>query len=292
MNEISEMMETVPPYMFGPEVTYEQILENMEIVDILPTPGACLKVKSNKGEKVFINICLSPLIPRLLIVPTTCGKNSFFFPKRYSKIRLETDKAGNQCKTFDIIINDQYFNEIKDKEDHRITLELFLLNNLPYTDLTINTETLIVLKNRKVMGTLQTQSIMVPKKEFETSVLYNLKSLITEIPSSPKTVCNNTITSVKLQNKNKELTRCNYVILKEPLNGIANNLIGLFQIPLGISSRDLIVLVDTDSIVITNNENKVLYNLCVPYTLNTDKTESFFDKDFMILRLNMPVHNK
>lgn len=108
---------------------------------------ACVKVKTPTGEKVFINVCSSPLILELISMPETYGENTYFFPKVYSKIRLETVKADNQCKTFDVIINDQYFNDIKNSNNLWEVLKRFLLQNLPYTDLTIDIKTLTILKN-------------------------------------------------------------------------------------------------------------------------------------------------
>ncbi|KAK2578049.1 hypothetical protein KPH14_008466 [Odynerus spinipes] len=276
----------------------KQLETKSKYIVVHPSPGSCIKTRLNTGEKVFLNVCTSTKIPppediteEKLFSLLDDETPAFAIPMSIGEERLEADKGGIPCITHDVIINKDYFEKCQTKQSFWLfTISVIMEGVSNKYNRCLDSKTCSVLKNRKVMGTLKPQRI--EDREVRKMPLQLPKPLIQEISSSSKIVHDNIITSVQSQNNHKEPSTRNYVILKEPSRGVINRLIGLFQIPKDVSTKDLIVLVDTDRVVVTANENKLAYDIGVPYTININEIESFFDKDLRVLRLNMPVYTK
>lgn len=265
---------------------------------IHPSPGCCLKVRLDTGEKVFVNVCVSTKVPppediteEKLLSLYDEENPAFTIPMSISEERLEVDKGGASCITHDVIINEDYLKKCQTVPSFWVFTVSSIMAGISYKfNRSLDMKTCILLKNRKVMGTLRPQRV--EDREARKTLPQPRKPLIQEISSSSKTISDSITTPVQLQNNYEETNTCKYVILKEPSEGVTNSLIGLFEIPKGISSKNLIVLVDPVRLVITTNENKFAYDICVPYTMKTDEVKSFFDKDLRVLRVNIPVYNK
>ncbi|KAF7410574.1 hypothetical protein HZH68_004955 [Vespula germanica] len=269
------------------EILKQQFETKPKCIIIHPLPGVCVKTKTDTGEKVFLNICTTTKIPE----PEDISEEKLISLLDEETPAYSIPMSGTLCVTHDVAINKNYFEKCQTKHSFWLFTISVIIEGVSHKfGRSLDSKTCIILKNRKVMGTIQSQRI--DDREARKVLPTPKKPLIQEISSSSKSDCNRSATVVSLQNNREEFTTNNYVILKEPLKGIARRLIGLFYIPKGVSSKDLNVLVDADHIIITTNENNFAYDVYIPYTIKLDETESFFDKDYRVLRLNMPIENK
>ena len=93
-----------------------------EPVIVIPVPGVVLKSKGRSGDKVFINICHSSLIPSLLpsaiqSTSRSASASNASFNIIVGHIRETTDKAGDKSRLIDVGINSERFKECMEATD-------------------------------------------------------------------------------------------------------------------------------------------------------------------------------
>ncbi|XP_029034575.1 PIH1 domain-containing protein 1 isoform X2 [Osmia bicornis bicornis] len=266
---------------------------------IQPTPGICIKAKTEDGEKIFLNICTSDKIPPAEDISDakffeilTDENPQFVIPMSIGNERLESDKGGTPCATYDIVINTTYFKKCQKKKNFLLfTISVIMDGVSNKFNKTINAEDYVILKNRKVIGKLQQHRIenREPRIPSQTK-----KPLIEEIKSPIKNLSEDQNKSNQLRNVSSESvsnSTLNYVLLKQPKKGMPTHLIGLFQMPKGITSKDVEVLLDEDRVVITVDKTGLTHDLSVPCIIDIEHVKCCLDKDLKVLRLDMPVKN-
>lgn len=262
---------------------------------IQPTPGICIKTRTDGGEKVFLNICTSDKIPppddisdAKLFEILSQESPEFVVLMSIGCERFETDKGGSPCLTYDIVINTTYFEKCqKSKNFLLFTISVIIDGVSNKFNRTLNTEDYVILKNRKVMGKLQQHRIEDRQPRTHTQIQ---KQLIEEIKIPAKDIHDKENRS-KLENISSDTVvglNQNYVLLKH-LKGISIHLIGVFQIPKGITRKEVDVLLDQDRIVITIDKTGLVYDLSVPYIINIPHAKCILDNNLRVLRLDMPV---
>ncbi|KZC09783.1 PREDICTED: PIH1 domain-containing protein 1-like [Dufourea novaeangliae] len=271
-------------------------LDSKPFFIIQPTPGICVKAKTDGGEKIFLNICMSDKIPAPEDLSDTKLDEllsdedpEFVLPMSIGSERLESDKGGSPCITYDIAINTTYCEKCQKKKTFMFfTIAIIMDGVANKFNKNLNRLDFVILKNRKVMGKLQPHRI---EDRGPRTHLQARKPLIEEIKSSTNEICTkeNIIDETESISSESINSKLNYVLLKQPLKGAATNLIGLFDMPKGIIGKDVEVLLDEDRIVITADKTGLTYDLSHPYTINVASVKCFLDKDLRVLRLDMPV---
>ncbi|XP_078036542.1 PIH1 domain containing 1 [Augochlora pura] len=255
---------------------------------IQPNPGICIKTATDGGEKVFLNICTSDKIPAPEDISDTqlfeiISKENpeFVIPMSIGNEKLESDKGGSPCITYDVAINVRYFEKCHQRKHFLLfTISVIMDGVGMKMNRVLNSEDYVILKNRKVMGKLQQHRI----ENRETRIQSQAKKpLIEEIKSSK------TETFVKKINETRDSPMLKYTLLKQPVEGPARNLIGLFDMPKGTNGEDVEVLLDEDRIVVTVDKARLTYDLSVSYIINVTSVKCRLDKDLKVLRLDMPV---
>ena len=265
---------------------------------IQPMPGICVKAKTEDGEKIFVNICTSDKIPppedisdaKLFEIACATENLDYVMPMSIGTERLETDKDGRPCVTCDVAVNTAYFEKCRQKKMFLLfTVSVVLDGVANKFDKIFNREDYVILKNRKVIGKLQQHKIENREPRGRPQAQKPLiEELKPSVKSSPKKKSRSN--EIKIEN-NQVNSKSNYVLLKQPLEGAATHLIGLFETPKGITGADVQVLLDQDRIVITVDNSNFAYDLSIPYTINIAQVKCFLDKDLKILRLDMPVQD-
>lgn len=268
--------------------------DNIHIINII---GICIKTKTEDGEKIFLNICTSDKIPApedisdtKLIEILSEENPQFAVPMSIGSERLESDKGGTPCITYDIAINTVYFEKCqKNKSFLLFTISVVMDGVSNKFNKYLQTENYVILKNRKVMGKLQQHRIENREPRIHSQ---NQKPLIEEIKSPAKNINGNQTKSNQLNNLSSESIvnpTSNYVLLKQPVEGTPSHLIGLFDMPKGVTGKDVEVLLDENRIIITVDKTNLTYDLSVPYVIKVSHVKSYLDKDLRVLRLDMPV---
>ncbi|CAD1480255.1 unnamed protein product, partial [Heterotrigona itama] len=244
----------------------------------------CIKTKNDNGEKIFLNICTSDKIPSpddisdaKLFEILSQENPEFVIPMSIGSERFETDKGGSLCLTYDIVINTTYFKKCQTNKNFLLfTISVIMDGVSNKFDKTLKIEDHVILKNRKVLGKLQQHRIEDRKPRTYTQTE---KQLIEEIKTQDIHEKEN---KNKLENVSSDTVvnlKQDYVLLK-CLKETSIHLIGLFQIPNGITKEEIEVLLNQDRIVITIDKTDLTYDLSVPYIINIAQTKCVLDNNY------------
>ncbi|XP_044734331.1 PIH1 domain-containing protein 1, partial [Chrysoperla carnea] len=245
--------------------------------------GFCIKTKSNDDEKVFINICHTKDLPtpneisesELLELLQSEEAPNYRVPMSIGQSKSVTDKQGNPAKAYDVAISTQFFNKIENKEFFKnflITLVLEAVSDK--YNVTLNTTSVNVLKNRKCMGSLQLHRVQ--KREMDTAMGVQPKKLIQEIETSYKPIIS-------------ELRVPKFRLTGEPSTGTLETIIGEIFLPEVKSVKNLELDVGEDRIVLKENQYNYDLDIFLPHLINQDKVSASLNKNNGILKLTLPI---
>eukprot|EP00731_Ephydatia_muelleri_P023372 Em0015g955a len=88
---------------------------------VIPEAGFCVKTVTDKGEKVFVNICQSEQLPtpkditdeQLLALLESGDPSQYRISLSLGEPHREKDNAGQECTAYDVIISDKFFETIQ-----------------------------------------------------------------------------------------------------------------------------------------------------------------------------------
>lgn len=197
--------------------------------------GFCVKTREFKtGKKVFVNICKTDSIPppkditpdELLEIISSDSPGDFRVPMSIGEIREEKDKKGEEAKVCDIAIHPDFFKKVEEIEAFKNFFLTIVFHGLEDKyDLTCTDEK-IILKNRKVFGSLQMHRIQ--QREIDKKMgLSGEKSVLEEMTGrseEQKKVVIETISSTQAATREPE-----YRLYKK--RDRQNCLIGEFRLP-------------------------------------------------------------
>ncbi|XP_015112030.1 PIH1 domain-containing protein 1 [Diachasma alloeum] len=258
-----------------------------------PYPGVCIKTKTNAGDKIFVNVCHTTEIPppddisderfdKILSEDTP----AWCIPMSIGHEHLESDKSGAKCPTYDVAINTKFFDKCQEKKHFFAFAVLTILSAIGEKyDKVVDSESYVVLKNRKVVGKLQDHRVAKrqPKYSSESSAPKPLIQEVSAKKSSKSKDKQPLIASVVSADTSQ------YVIFKKPGKGETEKLIGYFKIPHQCSKNDLRADIGQDRIVIDAASHNYLVDVFVPFSIDQSSTTASLDADLNILRLDMPV---
>ncbi|XP_046739611.1 PIH1 domain-containing protein 1-like isoform X2 [Diprion similis] len=273
-------------------------------VTIRPSPGSCVKAKTECGQKVFLNICLTTEIPapeeisetQLLKLIEDEAPSSYRIPMSIGNQRMESDHNGQLSPTYDIAINTQFYKKCMEQKLFWVFLISVVIEGVSDKyDKRIIPEGYKVLKHRKVVGKLQEHRI--EKREVNNAMRKPLIQDLTDDNLRPTRLETETISlseSVSsaqcLRGNNFKNTRIpEYRILREPKEGTVEKLVGQFRVPDVLSSKDLAVDVGEDRIIVEAHRTGYLIDIFVPYSIDQENVDAALDTINGMLVLNMPI---
>merc|ERR1712226_1543755 len=165
---------------------YESILQNLQAKQqndgdapkkpsdqfskkVMPTSGCCMKCKSKTGEKVFVNLCTSDLLPdppdvgedELVQILSSEEAPDFRMPMSIGEPHTELDNAGKACTVIDVVVSGPFFKRLQDQT--KPVLNSFfgtaMLEGIQDKYKFELENEVKVLKHKKAMGTIQEQLI-------------------------------------------------------------------------------------------------------------------------------------
>ena len=246
---------------------------------VLPTPGCCIKCKTKSGEKVFVNLCVTDLIPdppdvseeELVEILSTEGAPDFRMPMSIGEPHTELDNSGKACTVIDVAISVSFFNKLQNSHERPVLHSFFCTAMLEGIQekykLTLENE-VKVLKHKKSIGSIQEQMIRTRRfvREMgETTDENPLKNLVQNNPEIPK-----------------------YTFVREPPTGIPEFLIGEIELPKCVSSRQILLDVGGDRILL-DSRPFYLMDLFFPFEFQVDTVGSQFNVDTKILTVTIPL---
>lgn len=263
----------------------EEIKKNRK--SFLPVPGFCLKTKTSKSEKVFLNICKSEEItpPKditeeeliKLIEQQDAADAAFQFrvPMSLGEPHTELDNAAEACTAYDICVNPEFLKKLLEKPTFMgffISIVIEGLEGKYDIKLDRNCK---MLKNKKFMGKISEQFIRVKSKP-----------LIAEVNSSENQK------GQEQMNKIEELKHITpkYRIVREPAEGEVEFLVAEIELPKIISAKSVTLDIGEDRILLSTRSGIYHLDIYLPYSLNQEECGSQFDKKTKVLTITMPVN--
>ncbi|XP_056642940.1 PIH1 domain-containing protein 1 [Diorhabda sublineata] len=258
---------------------------------IKPSPGFCIKTREqNDNNKVFINICQTESIPspkeitsaELQEILESDEPGEYKVPMSIGELRTEKDKKGEQAKVCDIAIHPHFFKKIMEIQTFKNFFLAIVFHGLQDKYNLECVEEKIILKNRKVFGTLQTHRIQdreIREKMNETNTLPILKNFGEQNAKKPLI---ETISSVENTIKVPE-----YRLYKKK-DG-RNCLHGEFKLPDVISAKELTLDIGEDRILLESKSRGYLLDIFIPYYIKQKNCSSSFNKSTKVLTVMMPL---
>lgn len=251
---------------------------------ITPNSGLVIKTKTDNNEKIFINICHTNEIPSPknitedeLIKILDDEKPNWCIPMSVGHERYEDDKNGSKCLTYDIAINTNYFDKIKNEHTFFTFTVITMFSAVgEKNNRIIDGRNYVVLKNRKHIGKLHDHRV---EKRNVKSMLSNTinKPLIEEINTTKNHDNNvNTVTTT--------ITNTDYIILRKPKIGNAEKLIGYFKLPDECTLKDVKVDIGDDRIIIDSSKYNYLIDLFVPYVICQANVTAYMDQHLNVIQ--------
>jgi len=263
-----------------------------ESFQVAPKPGFCLKTWKKDNTKVFVNVCTSDSIlkPKDLSekevreIVESADPTRFRVPMGIGEAHKEKDKGGQEADTYDIVIHSSFYTKVQTIDFFKEFFLQLLFDGLESKyDLELTREYRI-LKNRKVMGTLQTQNVRNKSKpvimemdkymyemEKEAIDTQRSKAVITEVSTS------------------SNYTEPTYKILQEPETGHPEFLVLEVHMPNQPTAADVLLDVGEDCVILHAKSGKYKLDIDLPFDVDNDSAGSQFNRKTKILTVTMSV---
>ncbi|KAL7305391.1 hypothetical protein TKK_0002134 [Trichogramma kaykai] len=263
-----------------------------------PFPGACIKCFSTEGEKLFINVCHSKEIAapddisdEQFSQMITGDENPFVIPMAIGFEKKSKDKDEVERKTFDILLNTQYFQKCMTKKPFwYFTISAIIESINDKYKMNIDNSKYVVLKNKKVMGSLDTFVIedRKPKKPVIKKPLIqevHHQQIKPAVKEKIDSTLNQDFNLSENDNYKKNLKSQNYVILKASDQKYLN---GYFYLPLS-NLNDILIDVGENRIIVENQKFELLIDSYLPCSIDNFKVTANYDNKLQILHLLLPL---
>jgi len=271
---------------------------------VAPKPGWCLKTWTLDNEKVFVNICTSDLVlkPQDLSeeevrkIVESEDPTKFRIPMGIGEAHKELDLSGKEADTYDIVIHPSFCEKCKKISFFKEFFIMLIFEGLESKyELKFNREYKI-LKNRKVMGTLQMQSVRTKSKpvimemdpymyEMEKDLLEQQKTdapIMSEI-SSKKTSSSNDVTSYETPT---------FSMLFEPETGYPEFLVFEIDLPNQETAHELLLDISEDCLLLHAPQGNYKLDIDLPYNVDSEQTGAQFHRKNKTLTVTMAVLKK
>lgn len=251
---------------------------------VTPHPGMCVKFFTTEGDKSFVNVCHTREIPapreitdeELIEVLESENPSSYRMPMSISDPHTETDKSGNLTLVYDVAVNSSLIHKIENNKLFQVFFMTILLEALQEKyNIKVNMTSqnpYIILKNRKVLGTLRSHRIQ------QRNVSSAPSPLIEEV-SSPKSPGSAGTTSNDPKLK----------LERYPAEGDPEYLIARVRIK-ALSENDVLLDVGEDRLILTAAKKQQSFvDIFLPYNIIQDKTTAEYSRLSQELKIHMPI---
>eukprot|EP00055_Hartaetosiga_balthica_P006437 m.20169 g.20169 ORF g.20169 m.20169 type:complete len:333 (-) comp5222_c2_seq1:372-1370(-) len=253
----------------------EQQDPNIQIIE--PNPGFCVKTNIESGEKIFLNICHSPLLPsppsisdeELAIVIANMDNSKFRIPMSIGTAHTESDNNGKPSRAFDVVLNSSVIDRLQTREGMKeFVIELTMCQIEAKNNLALNRE-YKVLRRRKSMGKLAPQ-------------LCRVKTKVQSISKSD-------VDAVKEDEETFKGPQPEYTMLREPSSGQPDFLIFEFKLPKLKSMYTTSLDCGDTRLVLHSRPQTYFVDLDLKWPVNPHETFAQFNRKTRILTVTCAV---
>ncbi|XP_063729168.1 PIH1 domain-containing protein 1-like [Symsagittifera roscoffensis] len=277
--ENSDLYESILQNFQSNTTNGTQAQPDMYSKKVLPKAGCCMKCKTKKNEKVFVNLCISELLPdppnveedELVQILSNEDAPDFRMPMSIGEPHTELDNAGKGCTVIDVVVSEDFFNRLQDSS--KPVLNSFfctaMLEGIQEKYKFELENEVKILKHKKAMGTIQEQMIRTRRliREMGDSIMKNIPDIqnLVSSPEVPK-----------------------YTFVKEPPVGPVEFLVGEIVLPKCAGVKQILLDVGGDRVVL---DCRPFYFMDVffPYEFEVNDVGAQFNADKKILSITIPV---
>ncbi|XP_067674446.1 PIH1 domain-containing protein 1-like [Haliotis asinina] len=258
---------------------------------LVPKPGLCVKMKTERNEKVFINVCISDNVPEpkdlteaeLIELLESDDPTGFRIPMSIGEPHAEMDKGGAGCTAYDVIIHPTFLKKVENSKLFQAFFIQVTREGIEGKfDIQLNQE-YVVLKNRKSMGQLQEQNVRTKSKPF----ILDMGDKATEMPTPTPPV--KPLVQEIPQTEVKKGPEPKFKIVKEPVDGHPEFMVAEIELPKVKTANTLILDVGEDRVVLDTRSNVYYLDIYVPYNIIQEEVGAQFNKSNKVLTITMPV---
>ncbi|XP_045196240.2 PIH1 domain-containing protein 1-like isoform X2 [Mercenaria mercenaria] len=262
---------------------------------VRPVPGFCLKTKTDKNEKVFVNICMADNVPapkdisdeELIKLLESDDPTGYRVPMSIGEPHAEIDKSGQGCTAYDVVVSPAFMEKMKTSELFKTFFLTVMMEGLENKYEMLLSREWVILKNRRFVGTLQEQSVRTQSKpvimEMDQSTSpsagsqsQSQKSLIQEVSSSQE----------EMKSRGKEP---DYRIVQEPAEGHPDFLVAEINLPQVKVSSSINLDLGEDRILVQTRSNIYYLDIYLPFYIVQTECGAQFNRKTRILTITMPV---
>lgn len=260
---------------------------------VIPKPGFCLKTKNKQNEKVFVNICMAENVPppkdlsdnELIQLLESDDPTGFRIPMSIGEPHAELDKSSKGCTVYDVVVSPQFMEKMKTSELFKTFFLTVMMEGLEQKFDTELSREWVILKNRKVVGTLQAQNVRTQSKPF----IMEMEGQSTQ--GSGSTVKPGLIQEV---DSSREETRSrgkepDYRIIQEPPTGHPEFLVAEITLPQVKLATSLSLDLGEDRILLQTRSNIYCLDIYLPFNIVQEDCGAQFNRKTRILTITMPV---
>ncbi|RUS76933.1 hypothetical protein EGW08_015306 [Elysia chlorotica] len=275
--------------------TPQQVSGGVPYVTIVPVPVMCLKTRTDKGEKVFINLCESGNVPEpkdltddeLLQVLDSEDPTQFRIPMSIGEPHAEIDKSGSGCTAYDVVVNPKFMEKMKKSELFKTFFLTIMCEGIESKYDILLKRDWVVLKNRKCVGKMAEQQIRTKSKP----LIMDMNNEVPDQLPSDQPEKRNLIEEVQQHEEDlmKRAPEPKFTIIQEPSEGHPDFLVAEIHLPNIKTAQSLTLDIGEDHLVLTTRSHTYHLDIFLPFNLVTEDCGAQFDRTTKILTVTMPV---
>ncbi|KAL5477926.1 hypothetical protein EMCRGX_G024783 [Ephydatia muelleri] len=266
---------------------------------VIPEAGFCVKTVTDKGEKVFVNICQSEQLPtpkditdeQLLALLESGDPSQYRISLSLGEPHREKDNAGQECTAYDVIISGKFFETIQKRPVMKDFLLTVVLEGLEEKYGVVLSRDCKVLKNRKFLGPLPEQVVRQKPKPYIVE-MGSMESLNQPQGAGGASGKKASKTLQEELNDNEESTtpQPQYTLMREPVDGnLPDFMVMEIQLPGIGTSKNLCLEVGEDRLVLKTRPKLFHLDVDLPYLVHNQETGAQFNGQSKVLTITLPV---
>ncbi|XP_064628386.1 PIH1 domain-containing protein 1-like [Lineus longissimus] len=264
---------------------------------VTPKPGFCLKTKNEKGEKVFINVCVEESLPipkditdtELVKILDSPDPSSYRVPMSLGEPHAEVDKSGAGCAVYDIVVHPSFLGKVKASELFMGFFLTVVLEGLEYKYEMQLDRNWVILKNRRFMGNIQQQMVRSEAKPWIMDMDDPGSAPGMNKPGGQGNPLISEVTSCKEDMKPTSAAQPKYTIVQEPTEGHPEFLVAEFQLQKVKTAASMSLDIGEDRILLKTRSNAYYLDIYLPYDLVQEECGAQFNQNTKVLTVTMPV---
>uniref|UniRef100_A0A0B6Z4J5 PIH1 domain-containing protein 1 n=1 Tax=Arion vulgaris TaxID=1028688 RepID=A0A0B6Z4J5_9EUPU len=253
-----------------------------------------MKTQTDKGDKMFINICHSENVPEpkdlsdeeLLKVLESEDPTQFRIPLSIGEPHAELDKTGGGCTAYDVIVHSKVLKKVETSQLFKTFFLTVMCEGIESKyDILIKRDW-IFLKNRKFVGKLADQQV----RTKTMPLIMDMDNVGEQLPEEQPEK-RNLITEVQ-QHENELIKRApepKFTVVQEPLEGYPEFLVAEIHLPNIKTVQSLTLDIGEDQLLLTTRSHVYHLDIFLPFNLVSEECGAQFNRISKMLTVTMPV---